>query len=153
MLALLREGMSISKPSFLERWTLPLTPQEVTGHTRWLKLGATCCHHWHCVVHEEHLYQGVTAGYHDWGEGISCRRWLNLARGHQCLGKLHWSNSLPGRVCWSPLAPSPMKYGNGDACPPPGIVTKTTWDNVRNLLQSGPTINVSSLATLLLLSV
>lgn len=143
-LVLLTEGMSISKPSFLERWTLHLTPQELTGHTRWSKLGATSCHNWRCMVCKEHLYPGITAWYYNWGEGVSCEQWLNLARGHQCLGKLPCGESLPCRASWSPLMPSPMKQGNNDAFPV-GLSRKLheiMWDS---LCEAGPQLMLAPL--------
>lgn len=60
---------------------------------------------------------------------------------------------LPDGAYWSPLMPPPMNCGNCDAFP-----TGLSWKLnemmcVRFLLQSRPMINVSSLATLLLLGV
>ena len=83
-------------------------------------------------------------------QGIAIRR-VNFARGHHCLGTLHCSESLSDGAQWSPHG---LTYEIWKLkCFPHGAVTNTKWGNVRFSLHCRPTINVSSLATLLLPSV
>lgn len=115
--------------------------QELTGQRGWTELEAMSYHNWHCMVSREALISRY------------CSKMCKPCTGSPVLRETALEWVPPSRGTLKPPMLSPMKYGNCDAFPM-GLrwtLNEIMW--VRFPLQCRPTINVRSLATLLLPSV